>query len=172
MANIFSSSLKKGERFFSFARKIILMLAYVSGVSVFAMIVVTVLDVGLRIFGIGITGAYDIVRIAGLIAITCALPYVTAVKGHIAIEFFYHNFSILGRIILDSLFRIITLVLFSVLIYRNVLYAINMYSSGQVMMTLKIPVFWMPLMIGFSLVFVCIAVFYHLLHPGKEMIKP
>ena len=164
--------IKKTERFFNIVRKIILFFTYLSGASVFLMIVVTAADVFLRIFSIGITGAYDIVRIAGVIAITCALPYVTAVKGHIAIEFFYHNFSRAGRIILDSLFRIITLVLFSIIIYRNFLYSLSLYSSGQVMPTLRIPVFWIPLMIGLSFILVCLTVFYHLIHPGKEMIKP
>ncbi len=169
---IFGTMIKKAEPFFDVIRKIILFFTYVSGGAVFVMIAVTAVDVVLRIFNVGITGAYDIVRIAGLTAITCALPYVTAVKGHIAIEFFYQNFSRTGRILLDTGFRIITIILFCVLIYRNYLYSLSLYSSGQVMMTLKIPVFWMPLMIGFSLMLVCITVFYHLIHPGKEMIKP
>lgn len=145
---------------------------YISGGAVFVMILVTTADVLLRIFNIGITGAYDIVRIAGVTSIAFALPYVTAVKGHVAIEFFYHYFSFIGRIILDSLFRLITLSLFGILIYRNILYSITLFKSAQVMPTLKIPVFWIPIIIAVSFTLVCITVFYHLIHPGKEMIKP
>ena len=168
----FQTAKKKAEPFFDIIRKIILFFTYVSGFAVFVMIGVTAADVILRVFKIGITGAYDIVRIAGVIAITCSLPYVTAVKGHIAIEFFYQNFSRAGRIFLDSAFRIITLLLFGILIYRFFLYSSSLFSSGQVMPTLKIPVFWIPLMIGASFILVCLTVFYHLIHPGKEMIKP
>ena len=161
-----------GEAFFNKIRSIILFFTYISGAAVFVMILVTTADVVLRIFNIGIAGAYDIVRIAGVTSIAFALPYVTAVKGHVAIEFFYHNFSLAGRIILDSLFRIITLSLFGILIYRNILYSFTLFKSAQVMPTLKIPVFWIPVIIAVSLTLVCITVFYHLIHPGKEMIKP
>lgn len=160
------------EQIFEPVRKIIIAFALAAGFAVFIMIGITVLDVVLRIFRMGIPGAYDIVRVCSLVAISCALPYVTAVKGHIAIEFFYHRFSRRGRIILDSLFRVLSLVLFALLFYRNILYGLQLFSSGQVMPTINIPVFWMPWLISLSCVLIFLAVLYHLLHPGKEMIKP
>jgi len=162
---------RKAEPFFDVLRKIVHAFAFLSGAAVFAMIAVTAADVLLRIFKVGIPGAYDLVRIAGVVAITCSLPYVTAVKGHIAIEFFYQNFSRGGRIFLDTAFRLLILVLFAVLVQRNVLYSFSLYSSGEVMPTLRIPIFWIPLMIGFSFILVWLIVLYHILHPGKEMIK-
>lgn len=170
--SIYHSFTEKLEPFFNIVKKIIYLFAFISGAAVFVMIGITVADVTLRIFGFGITGAYDVVRIAGAVAISFALPYVTAVKGHIAIEFFYHSFSKTGRVILDSSFRIVTIVLLVLLVQRNFLYFLSLRASGQVMPTLGVPVFWIPLLIGLSFILVCITVFYHLLHPGKEMIKP
>ncbi len=159
------------ELFYAFLRKLIIALAIISGLAVVAMIGVTVVDVVLRIFRTGIRGAYDIVRVAGVIAITCSLPYVTAIKGHIAIEFFYHRFAKRGRLALDIFFRVISLGLFGLLVYQNIGYGKMLLDSRQVMPTLAIPVFWIPWMISFSCLLIFLTVLYHLFHPGKELIK-
>ena len=153
-------------------RAIIMGLALVAGLAIFAIIGITVSDVVLRIFKKGILGAYDLVRIAGSIAIACSLPYVTAVKGHIAIEFLHHRLSKRGRTLLDFSFRLIALALFSFLVWRFWLYGVMLLKSNQVMQTLPIPVFWMPWMTAFCFLFVIAAIAYHLIHPGKEFIKP
>ena len=160
------------EIFFNLLRKIIIFLAFISGAAIFVMIGITVTDIFLRLFKSGITGAYDIVCLAGAVSVACALPYVTAVKGHIAIEFFYHKAGRLGRIILDSLFRLLALSLFSFLAYRNISYGLYLLSTGQVMLTLKIPIFWLPFLLSAVFVLLFFITFYHLTHPGKGMIKP
>lgn len=157
---------------FKVIRTVIRVSAVIAGIAVLVMIGVTVTDVVLRLFKKGITGAYDIVRICGLISIACGLPYLTAVKGHIAIEFFYQRFSRIGRVILDSFFRAIAFALFGFLAYRCVTYGLALKASGQVMLTLRVPVFWMPFLISFDCVLMVIIILYHMLHPGKEMIKP
>jgi TRAP-type C4-dicarboxylate transport system permease small subunit len=160
------------ETFFNAIRRLILFLAMISGAAIFVMIAVTVTDIVLRLFRSGITGAYDIVCLAGAVALACALPYVTAVKGHIAIEFFYQKAGRTGRKILDSAFRLLLLVLFAFLAYRCVGYGLYLASAGQVMLTLKVPVFWLPFLLCGVFVLLIIITFYHLIHPGKGMIKP
>jgi len=160
------------EAAFNYIRKVTLLFAVISGVAILVMIGITVADVVLRIFNIGIIGAYDIVRVAGVVSIDCALPYVTAVKGHIAIEFFYQNLNRPGRIVVDALFRLTALTMFGVLIYKNIDYGLSLYANGELMPTLRIPVFWMPFLISFNLLLVLLAVLYHLMKPGKETIKP
>lgn len=160
------------ESFFNAVRGIILFFAFVSGAAIFVMIGVTVTDIVLRLFRSGITGAYDIVCLAGAVAVACALPYVTAVKGHIAIEFFYQKAGRTGRRILDSLFRLLLLSLFAFLAYRNIGYGLYLLSTGQVMLTLRVPIFWLPFLLSVIFVLLLIVTFYHLIHPGKGMIKP
>jgi len=126
----------------------------------------------LRIFRSGLYGAYDIIRMSGAVAVSCALPYVTAVKGHIAIEFFYQKFSRPGRVLLDTIFRLLTLGVFGFLVVRSVMYALELRASGQVMQTLKVPIFWIPLLTGLMFILVLVVTTYHILHPGKEMIRP
>ena len=67
-------------------RWLVLILVIISGLGVFIMIFTTCSDVVLRRFGYPIKGAYDIVKTAGALTLATALPYTTAVKGHVAIE--------------------------------------------------------------------------------------
>ncbi len=159
------------EPFWRVLRRMTFFLAHLAGLAIMAMILITVSDVVLRIFGKSLFGAYDLVRIAGVIAITCSLPYVTAVKGHIAIEFLHQRFSRRGRLIMDSIFRLIAIALFGLLVYRCWQYGLLLLKSSQVMPTLSIPIFWIPWMSAISFVFVLIATLYHLSHPGREFIK-
>ena len=79
--------------------------AIIAGLAILLMIGVTCLNVMLSIVGQPITGADDIVRLASAVAIVCSLPYTTAVKGHVAIEYFFHRLSRQGRVIVDTILR-------------------------------------------------------------------
>ena len=158
------------ELFFAAVRKLTIGFALLAGTAVLGMMGVTVADVVLRVFKVGIVGAYDIVRVCGVVAISCALPYITAVKGHIAIQFLYRSFAPPGRRVLDFGFRLVALVLFAFLVYQNIRYGLSLYASGELMPTLRMPVFWMPGLIAFNALLVFIVILHHLLHPGQEMI--
>ena len=73
---------------------------------------------------------------------------------------------------LDTVFRLVTLGIFGFMTVRTMMYGGELRASGQVMPTLKVPVFWIPVLIGVMFVLVLIVTVYHLLHPGREMIKP
>lgn len=157
---------------YSLIRKFIKAFAIIAGAAVLLMMGITVIDVLLRLFGTGITGAYDLVRACGAVAVACALPYLTAVKGHIAIEFFYHKCSRIGRLILDSLLRISALAIFGVLTVKVYRHGLALMASGEVFPNLGLPVFWIPMLVSLNFVLMMIVFLYHLTHPGKEFIKP
>jgi TRAP-type C4-dicarboxylate transport system permease small subunit len=158
-------------KFFAYISCLIVALAYLAGTAVLLMMGVTVLDIILRIFGMSITGAYDLVRACGVIAVACALPYVTATKGHIAIEFFYHKCGRTGRIILDMIFRISALILFAILTWQASLHGVDLYHSEEVFPNLGLPVFWIPFVISLNCLLMIVVFIYHMMHPGKEYIK-
>ena len=159
-------------KIFSFFSRIILALAYAAGAAILLMTAVTVTDIILRIFNTGITGAYDMVRACGTIAVACALPYLTAVKGHIAIEFFYHKCGHFWRVILDTILRIASLAIFGVLSVKIFQHGISLYKAGEVFPNLGLPVFWIPFLISFNCFLMMVVFLYHLVNPGKELIKP
>ncbi|MBN2375660.1 MAG: TRAP transporter small permease [Sedimentisphaerales bacterium] len=149
-----------------------MLLTVVAALGVLTMLTITCLDVVLRLFRNPIVGTLDIVKIAGVITIAAALPYTTAIKGHVAIEYFFHKLSRTGRIIVDTFSRLFGLALFASLTWQSIQYAASLKHSGEVTPTLQIPIFWIPYVIAFSCAIVCLVVLYNLLHPGKEMIKP
>ena len=68
-------------------RKLVLLLAALAGLGLLMMMLVTCADIVLRAFRISFSGAYDIVKMIAAVTISCALPYTTAIKGHVAVEF-------------------------------------------------------------------------------------
>ena len=156
----------------SILRGLVYSLVVISGIGIAAMIVVICADVILRRFDHPVKGAYDIVKIAGAITLATALPYTTAVKGHVAIEYFFHKLNRTGRIIVDTLVRFLGIALFGFLGWRSFLYGVEMHRSGQVTQTLQLPVFWVPWVIGTCCIVVLLVILYNMLHPNKEMIQP
>lgn len=147
-------------------------MAGASGVAVLVMILVTCLDVVIRAFGGALTGSYDIVRVAGAMAIAFALPYTTAVKGHVAVEFFFHKLNRPGRVVVDSICRVLVIGLFVVLAWQCVKYGNTLRRNGEVSLTLQLPLFWVPYVISAALSVTVLVKIHNLLHPGREMIKP
>ncbi len=158
--------------FFSVVRRIIIALAFIAGGAILLMMGTTVADVLLRLFGSGITGAYDLVRACGAVAVSCALPYLTAVKGHIAIEYFYHKGGKTARLILDTVLRLSSILIFCVMSIQVYRHGLALMDSGEVFPNLGLPVFWIPMLISLNIVLMIIVFVYHLLHPGREFIKP
>lgn len=153
-------------------RLAVLALAGVSAIGLLSMMLVTTADVVLRIFGHSLTGAYDIVKIAAALTVAAALPYTTAIKGHVAIEFFFHKLGRRGRIVVDALMRLAGISLFSLLGWGFIAYGNSLREKGEVSMTLQLPVFWVPYVLAASCVLVILVKIYHLTHPGRPMIKP
>ncbi len=160
------------DRYQQWLRVPVTILAVVAGASLMIMMLVTCADVVLRLFRVSLTGAYDVARITGALTIACALPYTTAVKGHVAIEYFFHKLGRRGRIVVDALIRVLAMGLFGVLAWQSVRYGMSLRESGEVSPTLPISVFWVPYVIGLACGLVVLVTFYHLLRPGQPMIKP
>jgi len=153
---------------------IVHILVVLAGLGVLTMVAVTCIDVILRLPGINrsLFGAYDIVKITGALTLAATLPYTTAVKGHVAIEYFFHKLNRRGRIVVDTIIRLMGMTLFAFLSLRSFIYGLNLYRIGQVSQTLQLPVFWIPYVIGFCCGIVVLVIGYNLIHPGQEMIKP
>lgn len=153
-------------------RGLVLGLAAAAGICLVGMILIICLDVVMRLFGHPIKGSYDIVRLAGTLTIACALPITSAVKGHIAIEYFFHKFGRRGRVVLDTFVHGGMMVLFSVAAWQCVRYGQSFLQHGEVSPTLQIPFFWVPWVMALACAVSVPVSCYHLLHPGREMIKP
>jgi len=153
-------------------RRAVTALGIVAGLAIVAMIVVTCVDVVGRLFNRPIKGAYDIVELLGGITIAGGLPYTTACKGHVAIEFFFQRLSRLGRILVDTMVRLISTSMFGFLTFRFVVYGMELKASGQGTSTLGWPVFWLAWWLALCTGVMTLVIVYHMMHPGKELMKP
>lgn len=147
-------------------------LAAVAGLAVAVMIAVTSVDVVGRWFGRPLTGAYDIVELLGGIAITGALPYTTACKGHVAIDFLIHKLPSRASRAVDILTHLVIISMFAFLTWRFVQYGMELKASGQVTLTLRWPIFWMPYWMALCSAVMLLVLVFELVRPGKELIKP
>ncbi|HPC18866.1 MAG: TRAP transporter small permease [Kiritimatiellae bacterium] len=147
-------------------------MATLGGLAVAGIIGVTMADIIGRQFGMPVRGAYDLVRVLGAIAMACALPLTKAVKGHIAIEYFFQKMGRRGRAVVDTVMRLVLLALFGLLAWRFVLQGRGFLDSGEVTTTLHMPMFWVPWLAALACLVTAGVTLWHLLHPGRSMIRP
>jgi len=135
------------------------------------MMLVTGADVLLRQIGYPLKGAYDIVRVCGAVTVSCALPLTTAMKGHVAIEYFFQKLSRFWRVAVDSLMRLVMIAAFALAAFECVGYGRRFLNSGEVTATIELPIFWVPWVMAAAFAVTAVIVVFHLVHPGREMIK-
>jgi hypothetical protein len=51
-------------------------------------------------------------------------------------------------------------------------YGTKLKASGEVSMTMQLPVFWVPYVVAYCCAQVVMVTLWHMLHPGKPLIKP
>jgi len=153
-------------------RILVVALAFVAGASICGMILVTCADIIGRAFGSQLPGAYDIVKLLSVLTIACGLPYTTAVKGHVAVEYFFHKMPTRLRTIVDTGNRLLLISLFTGICWNSAKYGIALYRTGEVTLTIQLPVFWVPFVISLSCAIVVLVVVQNLVHPGRAMMKP
>lgn len=153
-------------------RRLVALLAGVAGLAVAGMIVVTCVDVVGRRLGYPLTGAYDLVELLGAVSIIGALPYLTACKGHVAIEFIPHKLSRRGRIVLATCVGLVCLAIYAFLTWRFVLYGIDLKASNQGTVTLRWPVFWLAHLMAVCTATTILVILYQIVHPDRELMKP
>ncbi len=155
-----------------FLRRLTHAMAAVGGFAVAGIIAVTAADVVGRQVGLPVTGAYDLVRVLGAIAVACSLPLTKAAKGHIAIEYFFQKMGPAGRAVIDTGMRLVLLALFALLSWRFVLQGQGFLESGEVTTTLHMPMFWVPWLAALACLVTAGVTLWHLLHPGRAMMRP
>jgi len=159
-------------RYVVILRRLVALLAGIAGLAVAAMIILTCVDVVGRRLGYPLKGAYDLVEVLGAITITGALPYTTACKGHVAIEFLPHKLSSRGRIVLSTLVALVFISVFAFLTWRFIQYGVELKANSQGMVTLRWPVFWLAHWMALCSAATILVLLYQMVHPDKELMKP
>ncbi|BBO73393.1 C4-dicarboxylate ABC transporter permease [Desulfosarcina widdelii] len=121
----------------------------VAAVAVVGMMVLTCLDVLLRLLRNPIPGTYEIVCMLGAVFVSFSLARTTVDQGHIAVDFLVQRLPHRFRNAVEAVNAGICALLFTVICRQCVIYALDLKASGEVSMTLQMPLF--PFVFGIAL---------------------
>ena len=159
------------NRFWSGVVVLVKVLTAVSCLGLAVMIVITCGDVILRVLRIPTKGAYDLIKLCGAVTVSCAVPLTTAMKGHVAIEYFFHKLNRRGRVVIDAMMRIIMFAGFACAAWASFGYGLSFLKHSEVTSTVEIPVFWVPWLMAISFAVTSLVVLFQMFYPGRDMVQ-
>ena len=122
---------------------------WVSAAAVAGMMMLTCMDIILRLFRHPIPGTYEMVGFLGAVFAAFALGFTSVNRGHIAVDFLVQRLPARAQTLVDSINDAICAVFFGFLSHQCLIYAGNLKSAGEVSMTLQMPVY--PFVYGIAL---------------------
>ena len=121
----------------------------IAGFALMFMMLLTVADVIMREFNMPIIGTYELVGLSAAVVIGFCVPYTTSLKSHISVDFFTMKLSEGPKKVLLLFTRILGTVLFFIIGYNMQIMARDLFRSGEVSLTIKMPFY--PIAIGIGL---------------------
>lgn len=121
----------------------------VAGFALMFMMLLTVADVIMREFQKPIIGTFELVGLSAAVVIGFCIPYTTSLKSHISVDFFTMILSEKKKRVLLLFTRVLGIILFFLIGYDMLLMAQDLYRSGEVSLTIKMPFY--PVAIGIGL---------------------
>ncbi len=111
----------------------------IGGTVLTLMMLITVLDVVLRLFRKPITGTYELVFLGGAVVIGCAIPITSWEGGHVCVDFLLEHFSPMAKKVIMLLTRLLGIAFFLLLACNLFLLGTDLFTSGEVSLTLHVP---------------------------------
>ena len=114
---------------------------WVAAAAVAGMMVLTCLDIVLRLFRHPIPGTYEMVGFLGAVFAAFSLGYTSVNRGHIAVDFLVQKLSPRPQNWVDGVNALICSIFFGFLARQCLVYAADLKSFGEVSMTLQMPIY-------------------------------
>ena len=111
----------------------------IAGISLILLMLLTIVDVVLRGFNKPIVGAYELVALAGAVAIGFSMPRTALLRAHIYVDSLIAMFSRTGRNIFNITTRLLVMILFSLVGWNLFKFGGDLQKSGEVSLTLQLP---------------------------------
>jgi len=111
----------------------------VAGVSLILLMLLTIVDVVLRGFNKPIVGAYELVALAGAVAIGFAMPRTALLRAHIYVDFLIASFPRMVRNVFNVATRLLVILLLVLIGWNLFKYGADLQRSGEVSLTLQLP---------------------------------
>jgi TRAP-type C4-dicarboxylate transport system permease small subunit len=127
------------EALSAWTRRISSYLNIIAGIALTGMMVMTVIDVGLRAGGHPIVGTYEIVSLALAIVIGFAIPRSSLDGAHVYMEIGLDKLGPYGQNVMRTVTRFFCAFLFVYIGYNLFSLGAEFHASGEVSQTLKFP---------------------------------
>lgn len=145
------------------------LLKFIGMAALTCLMLLTVVDVIGRYFKQPIFGSVEITGFLALIAVAAALPCTYKSEGHVGVEILVRLFSKKTQLIIDLCTRFLSLVLFILITWQMVLYAVHMQASGEVSMNLEFPTYYIIYLLAAGLLAFCITILESFFNTLKQL---
>ena len=144
-------------------------LNWLAAIAVLVMMILTCADVVLRFFRHPIPGTYEIVGLMGTVAVSFALAHTTAHKGHIMVEFLTRRMPEKAQHTITAAGELLSAALFAILARQSIVYALDLKRTGEVSLTVAIPIYPFVFGIAIGCLLVCLILLVDLRQSFKRI---
>ncbi len=129
------------EAIFTLVMKTSRALHDIAGTALTVMMCLTVADVLGRAGGHPILGTYEIVGMLAVVVVSFGTPFTSWTRGHVYMEFLLDKLPRAGKDVMNTLTRVLCIVLFLFVGTNLFQVAADFRLSGEVSNTLKLPIY-------------------------------
>jgi TRAP-type C4-dicarboxylate transport system permease small subunit len=137
---------------------VIRLLNRVGGLALVVMTLLICADVIGRMLKHPVAGTYDLVGLLNGVLVAFAMAYTYAIKGHVAVELLTQCLPPRVQGVLGAIVSLMGLFFFVILIWQLAVYGAGVLRSGEVSMTVGIPLFPFVYGIAFGLIPLCLLI--------------
>jgi TRAP-type C4-dicarboxylate transport system permease small subunit len=142
----------------------------IAAIAIFVMMGLTCVDVFLRyFFRKPIPGTYEMVSFLGAVAVSFAMAYTLAERGHVAVSLVVQLFSKRLQGIIESIISVFGIILFALIAWQSILYGIDCQRAGEVSLTLQLPFYPFIYGVAFGAGVVCLILLVDLINAFGKM---
>ena len=122
---------------------------YAACLAVVVMMLLSCTDVAMRLFGVPIPGAYEMVGFLGAVIVSFALAYTSLQRGHVAVEIIFEKLPARGQYFVEAAGNLAGATIFALIAWQSLVYGTDLRQSGEVSLTLQMPIY--PFVYGIAL---------------------
>lgn len=129
------------------------------GITLTAIMLITVSDVALRFWGRPLVGVFELVGFAGAVVIGFSIPFTSWLRGHIYVDFLVRKLPSAMRQSLHVSTRLMAITLFILIGWNLISMGMDLMRSGEVSPTLQMPFYPIVYGVGLSCFLQCAVLF-------------
>ena len=143
----------------------------IAGTSIVAMMLVTCADVVLRLFRRPVPGAYEVIGFLCAVVVSFSLADTSLKKGHIAVEILVEKLPRRAQTVIEAVVALLGSALFALLAWQSALYAADLKFSGEVSVTLTMPIYPVVYGLGAGSALLCLVLLAEGVQAARKVVK-